>query len=263
MPVDLYEWAWVWLIYAVIGWCCEVIFVAANEGHFVNRGFLAGPVCPIYGFGVAAVLFCLWPVADNLLLLFIGGVMVTSVLEFLTGFVLEKIFHEKWWDYTGQPFQLGGYICLKFSLMWGLGCLLVVRVVHPLVMRFIRWLHPVAGRIFLAAAFVLLAVDLGVTVASLLKIKKRVRLLHELESRIRELSDGLGKNLAAGALAASRAREHNRQEIEELKRRYERWAKERDQKARRFYRAFPSLQSLKKKNLPKKIRQWKNSRKGS
>lgn len=265
MPNSLYEWAWVFLLYAFLGWCSEVVFMAVDNGKFVNRGFLIGPVCPIYGCGVSAILFCLLPVQDNLLLLFVGSVLVTSLIEFVTGFILEKIFHQKWWDYTNQPFQLGGYICLKFSLLWGFACLLVVKVVHPLIMTLIRWVHPLAGHILLAVALITLAVDIGITVAALLKIKKQIRLLDEMEARIRELAEGLGKNLAAGAsagvTAAAKAREHSREELEELKRRREQRMKERDKRAARFYRAFPDLQKLKETELSRKLRERRETRK--
>lgn len=256
MPNSVYEWTWVFLLYAVIGWCCEVVFAAVNEGKFVNRGFLAGPVCPVYGFGVAAILFCLLPVSNNLFLLFAGSVLVTSLIEFLTGFILEKIFHQKWWDYSDQPFQIGGYVCLKFSLLWGLACLLVVRVVHPPIIRLIRWVHPVAGHILLGVALILLAVDLGMTIAALMKIKKRVRLLQQMENHIRELAEGLGKNLAAGTAAAVKVKDRNRAELEELRHRYEQRLQERDKRAARFYRAFPSLRRIKDRELSQKVREW-------
>lgn len=254
MPVSVYEWTWVFVLYAVLGWCCEVVFAAVNQGKFVNRGFLAGPVCPVYGCGVAAILFCLLPVADNPLLLFAGSVLVTSLIEFITGFVLEKIFHQKWWDYSDQPFQLGGYVCLKFSLLWGLACVLVVRVVHPLMIELIRWVHPVAGHILLGLAILLLAVDFGITVAALLKIKKRLRVLHQLEEHIRELAESLGENLAAGTSAVVKVKERNRKELAELKQRYEQWGRERDKRAERFCRAFPALHRIKESGLSQKIR---------
>jgi uncharacterized membrane protein len=97
--MTLYNAAWIFLVYAFLGWCTEVVFQAAIRGKFINRGFLNGPVCPIYGFGVLAVIGCLTPLKDNLAVLFFGSVVLTTVLEFITGFVLEKFFCDKWWDY--------------------------------------------------------------------------------------------------------------------------------------------------------------------
>lgn len=116
---SIYELLWLFFIYAFFGWCIEVVFCGLNEGHFINRGFLNGPVCPIYGVGGVIVVLCLTPIKDNLFLLFVGSALLTSILELITGFALDKIFHARWWDYTDMPFNIGGYICLKFSIYWG------------------------------------------------------------------------------------------------------------------------------------------------
>ena len=131
MPNDFYGVAWIFIMYAFVGWCCEVIFAALCDGKFVNRGFLAGPVCPIYGFGVLIVVCVLNPIKDNIFVLFIGSVLLTSALEFAAGWALERFLHQKWWDYTDIPFNIKGYVCLKFSLLWGLACVFVVKLVHP------------------------------------------------------------------------------------------------------------------------------------
>ena len=115
----MYLFLWIFFIYSFLGWCTEVSYAALVTGKFVNRGFLNGPVCPVYGFGVVIVLSILVPLKGNLLVLFIGSVVLTSLLEWLTGFLLEKIFHQRWWDYSDQPFNIGGYICLRFSIAWG------------------------------------------------------------------------------------------------------------------------------------------------
>ena len=137
MIFSAYQVIFFFFIYAFLGWCTEVIYAAVNSGKFVNRGFLNGPYCPIYGFGVVAVVLCIYPIKDNLPVLFFGSVILTTLLEFITGFVLEKIFNEKWWDYSDEHFNIKGYICLKFSLMWGLACIIVIRVIHPLIIKFV------------------------------------------------------------------------------------------------------------------------------
>ena len=102
----LYHFVWLFFIYAFLGWCTEVSYAALVTGKFVNRGFLNGPVCPVYGFGAVIILAALTPLADNLLLLFLGSMALASALEWLTGFALEKLFHQRWWDYSDQPFNL-------------------------------------------------------------------------------------------------------------------------------------------------------------
>lgn len=117
MTFTLYQMYWIFVIYAFVGWCCEVAFAAVKSGTFVNRGFLTGPVCPIYGFGMLIVALLLTPLANSWLLLFVGAVVLTSLLELVTGFVLERFFHQKWWDYSAFRGNIGGYICPQFSLL--------------------------------------------------------------------------------------------------------------------------------------------------
>ena len=126
------------LIYSCIGWCLEVIYAAATTGQLVNRGFLNGPVCPIYGFGMIIVLFALTPLQHSILLLYIGGVILPSALELVGGWALYKLYHTRWWDYSDFPFNIGGYICLEFCLLWGVGTLVVMRIDKKVIMSYIE-----------------------------------------------------------------------------------------------------------------------------
>ena len=119
MDYSVYQLLGLFLVYSFLGWCVEVTFVAVTLGQVVNRGFLNGPVCPIYGVGMLGVLLLLEPISDNILLLFFGGMLLCTAVELVGGWILEKVFHTRWWDYTDQPFNLKGYVCLGFSLMWG------------------------------------------------------------------------------------------------------------------------------------------------
>ncbi|MEG0156126.1 MAG: putative ABC transporter permease, partial [Anaerovoracaceae bacterium] len=134
--MDSYSVVWYFLIYGFLGWVVEVCFHALAQGKLVNRGFLNGAICPIYGFGVVLVVWILEPVASHGILLFAGATVLCSVLEWITGFILAKAFHQRWWDYTDEPLNIGGYICLRFSLMWGLACVFVVKLIHPSI----QWL---------------------------------------------------------------------------------------------------------------------------
>lgn len=195
MPRTLYEAAWVFMIYAFLGWCLEVIYVGLNNGHFVNRGFLNGPYCPIYGFGVLIVITLLSPLQNNLLLLFIGSVLLTSTLEFLTGLVLEKIFSRKWWDYSDVPFNLMGYICLKFSIFWGLGCMFVVKIVHPYIMAVINWTPLMFGYWLLLTSGLWLILDFAATIDKAWDDKKNIRVLEKSAERMRRISDEIGEGV--------------------------------------------------------------------
>ena len=199
----LYHLLWFFFVYAFLGWCAEVGYAATKTGKFVNRGFLNGPWCPVYGFGVVIVLSCLEPLSGNLPLLFLGSVALTSALEWLTGFALEKLFHQRWWDYSDEPFNLTGYICLRFSLMWGFACLFVVKLLHPTVVLAVDLLPRPLGWVLLAGLCAALGVDLAATVSAIARLNRRLVLLDELAGRIREASDDLGEDLADRVLDAA------------------------------------------------------------
>lgn len=168
----MYQFLWIFFVYAFLGWCTEVSYAALRTGKFVNRGFLNGPVCPIYGCGVVVVLVGLTPLKGNFVLLFLGSVVLTSVLELATGFVLEKLFRQRWWDYSDKPFNLGGYICLEFSIMWGFACLFVVDILHPSIEFFIRLIPHTLGWVLLGLFSSAMAVDLAATVRTIAKLNR-------------------------------------------------------------------------------------------
>lgn len=100
---------------------------------FVNRGFLYGPYCPIYGFGALIVLYPLLALGNHPILVFLGGMILTSALEYFTSWLMETLFHEKWWDYSHYKYNLNGRICLLNSTLFGLMALVVVFIIQPYV----------------------------------------------------------------------------------------------------------------------------------
>ena len=195
MPQNFYELVWIFIIYAFIGWCTEISYAALDTGKFVNRGFLNGPYCPIYGCGVVIVVAILTPLQDNLLILFIGSILLTTALEFVTGYILEKVFHNKWWDYSDKPFNVKGYICLKFSIYWGLACTFIMKIVHPAIYKTITWIPFIPGVVILSIFMCVFIVDCCITVSTILKFNKRLKLMDEMAASIRKLSDEIGENI--------------------------------------------------------------------
>ena len=180
------------VLFAIAGYICEVIFAAIVLGKFVNRGFLNGPWCPIYGFGVVIVAICLKPLSKSLLVLFIGSVLLTSVLEYFTGFILEKVFDQKWWDYSDDKFNLGGYICLKFSLLWGVACTAVVKLVLPAVDAVIRVVPHFVGLIVTGVIVAVMLIDLTATVVTIMGIKKKIRLIDSTVAKLKAGTEDMG-----------------------------------------------------------------------
>lgn len=254
MPQNLYQAAWIFLIYAFLGWCSEVAFAAVNKGKFVNRGFLNGPVCPIYGFGMLIVVTALWGLKGNLILLFLGSAALTTALEFVTGFVLEKFFHDKWWDYSDMPFNIKGYICLKFTVLWGLAATFIVGAVHRFVYMLIVKMPTVPGIILLAVFAAAFITDFVITVTELAKMPKKLGALLEAERALRTISDKIGENISDTTIAAkekgSEIAVENKPKIDELKAEYEKKKQEfsaafekRNFVHRRIVKAFPNLKN--------------------
>jgi len=199
---DLYQAVGLFFLYAFLGWCVEVAFVAVTCGRVVNRGFLNGPVCPIYGFGMLGVLYLLRPVEENLLLLFLGGMVLASALELAGGWALNRLFHTRWWDYSNEPFNLGGYICLKFSLMWGLGTVMVVRLVHPALYDLFLWIPRRLGVGLEVVLTLIFLADLAATVVTVMGLERDLKELHELAGTLRRGSDMLTQKVGGAAQAA-------------------------------------------------------------
>ena len=161
-------------IYAVIGWLCEVVYCSIPQKKFINRGFLNGPYCPIYGVGAVIVAGILTPWVNNPAAVFVVGVTVTSTLEYFTSWAMEKLFHAKWWDYSDQKLNINGRVCLKNSLLFGLMCLALMYLVHPFTRDLITALPPLTLEIAAAIIFVLMLCDLVSSVLETINLTQKI-----------------------------------------------------------------------------------------
>ena len=182
----VYQLLWIFFVYSFIGWCGEAAMAAVRRHKFVNRGFVSGPLCPVYGAGAAAVAVFLPELHDRLFFLFLGGMIVTTFVEYLTGRLLELIFHRKWWDYSDEKFNLDGYVCLKNSAIWGLCSVLMICFFDPLLCRLIDLIPRLAGNILLWILGVLLVIDAVGSGVAVLGLKKK-------QSRITQITEELHK----------------------------------------------------------------------
>ena len=201
------------LIYSCTGWCLEVIFAAATTGQLVNRGFLNGPVCPIYGFGMVIVLFTLTPLQNSVLLLYIGGVILPSALELVGGWALYKLYHTRWWDYSDFPFNIGGYICLEFSLLWGVGTLVVMRIVHPVVAGLVDMIPPFVGFVVMCVLYAVYAADVVVTAFAASGLAKTLDAMEQLADSIHAVSDAMTQLLGTTTLNADQKLDEQRLQL--------------------------------------------------
>jgi len=241
----LYHLLFFFFIYSFIGWCLEEAFVAVDTGKIVNRGFLNGPVCPIYGCGALLVILLLSKVSDNLILLYIASVLLTSALEFTGGIALEKLFHTRWWDYSAQPLNLLGHVCLKFSLLWGIGCVFLVKLIHPALEKVLSLFPAAIGNVVLVVMILIFAADLFLTVKNALKLNQYLSELNRISDLIRSGSDQLGTAISKEAL--------------EMKERYDKTMETYHKSTARLIKAFPRMKSLQYDNIlsemKEKIRQ--------
>ena len=202
MHYNVYQLLMLFLIYSFLGWCVEVSFVAVTTGRVVNRGFLNGPVCPIYGVGMLGALLLLEPVADNLVLLFFLGMLLCTLVELIGGWILEKAFHTRWWDYTDKPFNLGGYVCLGFSIMWGFAVTFAVRLIHPLIFSLVCWLPHLVGWILIGVLYALFIIDFVLTLITVIGLRKQLGELERVGQALHTVGDTISDRLGNSALAA-------------------------------------------------------------
>lgn len=265
MPQNIYQALWIFLIYAFLGWCCEVAFAAVNQGKFINRGFLNGPVCPIYGFGMLTVVALLWRLRRNVILLFLGAGLLTTALELAAGWILERFFKQKWWDYSSLPFNFKGYICLKFSIMWGLAASFAVGAVHPFIYFLIDKTPFLAGVILLSVLLAAFAGDFIITLKELLKLPVKLNTMLELETALKGLSDKIGETLSDTTISAGDFLDERKAKAEELKAEYEKkkeeyisLAKSRSFVHKRVFKAFPNLAEGRYKAVSERIAKYKD-----
>ena len=182
------QWVLLFFFYCFCGWVWESCYVSARQRRWVNRGFLHGPLLPIYGSGAIIILFATLPVADSLPLVWLLGMLAATALEYVTGTVMEKIFKVRYWDYSSQRFNLNGHICLTSSIAWGFFSILLVRFVHPPIGRLLArvpalFVDPLAYA--LTAAF---TVDVVRSVQAALDLREMLTRLTEENEDLRRLA---------------------------------------------------------------------------
>jgi uncharacterized membrane protein len=177
----VFHWfAW-FVIYSFIGWLYETALFSFRERKFINRGFLHGPVCPVYGFGALAVIFALYGKTENILILFFASVFLTTTLEYLTSLLLEKLFHARWWDYSHRRFNIRGRISLAAAVVFGVMSVLMLKYVQPFLSLLTDMLSSSILAGLCALVFAAFIVDLVFTVRHILVLNGR---LSEIQAAI-------------------------------------------------------------------------------
>lgn len=163
------------IIYAFIGWVIEVIDAYIKTGKFVNRGFLIGPYCPVYGIGCTLMIILLSKYLDDIVVLFFMCIVTFSILEYMTSFAMEKLFKARWWDYSNKRFNINGRICLETMIPFGLGGVFIMYVVNPVIMYVLTSMPDILLTIFSIVIGILYILDLCVSVKVISNLKMTAR----------------------------------------------------------------------------------------
>ena len=212
--MQIYYFILYFFIYGFLGWCTEVAYATVKQKKFVNRGFLNGPICPVYGVGIGMVVMLLEPMSGTIVSLYVVSTALVTTIEGVTGYLMDRLFHHKWWDYSNQPLNIGGYVCLLFSLAWGVACVLIVRVIHPFVYQVVDMI-PVTVGIGLAAVLgIALLADLYVTTAEILKLNKKLETMEKISAELRDLSDMIGVNIHESVMETMEFSEETKKQLD-------------------------------------------------
>lgn len=246
------------LIYSFLGWVCECIYCSILDKKFTNRGFLSGPLCPVYGFGALLVIVVLNPLKDRWPLLFLGGFLLTSVVEYITSFLLEKLFHMAWWDYSNYKFNLNGRVCLLNSTLFGVLTVIVVKGIAPFVDRLVSGLSPSAVQWIAFFAWCVLECDTILSVHSVLALNGKLEMLAQIKLEIRSKSDEVRRLVRNKLTEQSKKRSDTetrlRLEIELLTARLHSLEESARFPTRRLIEAFPGLRSVRESEAIHRIR---------
>ena len=155
----IYTYFLLYLIYSFIGWSIEVIDKLFEKHRFINRGFLIGPICPIYGKGALLIIFLLNPYKDNPILLFFMAIIICSILEYFTSYIMEKIFKTRWWDYSYTKYNINGRICLNTMIPFGLLGLVGVYLINPFLLNMLSYISPTYLKIIAIILLVIYLID--------------------------------------------------------------------------------------------------------
>lgn len=240
------------IIYSFFGWVLESVFKTISAKKPINSGFLYGPFCPIYGCGALIMLAFLKEFKDNLILLFVFGFLVLSIWEYLVGFLLEKTFKTKYWDYSNNKFNIKGRVCLLNSCFWGILGVVFIKFIHPPVQNLIGNVQKEVILYMDIILFTIIIIDYIFTVIKVYNINVSINLLNEVSKNIKQELEKIKE------YAGNKAKENEKLQhvIDELKQKQEMLRSKIEKQTARLRKAFPTMKS-------EKISEFLNQRKES
>lgn len=237
--------------YSNAGWFFESLYCSIAAKKWINRGFLTGPLCPIYGAGALVLAVFLSPVKDKWYLVFFLGIILCDIVEFITSLILEKLFNARWWDYSHKFMNIQGRICLQHSIIWGFASLLFVRLMHPFFSESFELIPPLYRNILLSIILVVFFIDLAGAVAAAADIRKLNQKLHAFKLSFMKVADTMrsGVENATASVQKSISRQGRKsseikQEFDDIQSQFEQIKKGEDKKNSKTARMLRASKNL-------------------
>lgn len=208
------QWFFLFYFYCFIGWCIESTYVSLKSKKFVNRGFMRGPFLPIYGSGAIMMLVVSRPFSNSLILTFIAGCLGATALEYVTGVLMEALFKVRYWDYSNQPFNYKGYICLGSTLAWGGLTILMTRVIHTPIESMLLSLPVVVVNIVVLILTNVIAVDVAFAFREAMDLRDVLIAMEKAKEELARMQKRLDVMIAVMDDAADDWKEELGQKIE-------------------------------------------------
>ena len=212
-----YQWLTFFVIYCFFGWIFESTYVSLKKRQFVNRGFLRLPLLPLYGTGAVMMLWVSLPVKDNLFLVYVSGVVAATVLEYVTGWGMERLFKMKYWDYSNQRFNVKGYICLSSSIAWGFLTILLTEVIHRPIERYVLGLPLMVDLVCVIVVSLLFAADTAESVKAALDLAKVLDAMTNMRAELDDIQVQMALLKAETAQRMEEAREEASQKLGQVR----------------------------------------------
>ncbi len=240
------------IIYSIAGWLLESIYRSFCEKRIINTGFLNGPLCPIYGIGAIIMFLFLRQFSNNIIILFLISFVGMSLWEYIVGYLLEKIFKTKYWDYSDHKINIKGRVCLSNSICWGILGILFVKYIHPFVERELQYVNPITLKIIIYIITIIFIIDTIVSIVKMNSIKNTLQKIEELNNQIKQKLDEIKKYKPKKSKKELIA--ESQKAIEELRKKKNRILKHLYKHVYRMKKAFPALDTIEiREVLNKKI----------
>lgn len=250
-PYDIYQWLMLFYIYSFFGWVYESLYVSTKKRKWVNRGFMVGPMLPLYGSGAIVMLMLSMPFQDNLVLVYIAGCIGATALEYITGVCMEKLFKVRYWDYTGRKFNFQGHICLAATLLWGCFSVAMVRFINPPVAELVLGIkdHMMQGIVFVISLIAI--ADFTYSFKAALDLKALLERLEAGRSEVENLRSQLEQLVL-------RSRENTALQLEAFAAQLEQRKKERSEKTKESLSRLENRMENRLENLRQQLEELKN-----